>query len=123
MRRASLILHSAVLSLLLQIFLLGTILGGLSVLQRDAEVLVLGPLRRMLKIVARYARNPLAQPKGHHTVAVEVVGTARTTLICLLMGIRRMKVICLIQDWLVLRPSNLSPQWPRSQINCESAWV
>jgi hypothetical protein len=38
-------------------------LGGLSVLRRDSEVLVLGPLRRMLKIVARYARNPLVQPK------------------------------------------------------------
>jgi hypothetical protein len=37
------------------------LLGGLSVLRRDAEDLVLGPLRSMLKIVARYARNPLAQ--------------------------------------------------------------
>jgi Adenylate and Guanylate cyclase catalytic domain len=36
-----------------------SVLGGLSVLRRDAEVLVLGPLRRMLKIVARYAKNPL----------------------------------------------------------------
>lgn len=32
-------------------------------MRRDAEVLVLGPLRRMLKIVARYAKNPLSQPK------------------------------------------------------------
>lgn len=32
-------------------------------LRRDAEVLVLGPLRRMLKIVAGYAKNPLIQPK------------------------------------------------------------
>lgn len=39
------------------------VLGGLSVMRRDAEVLVLGPLRRMLKIVARYAKNPLSQPK------------------------------------------------------------
>jgi hypothetical protein len=31
------------------------------VLRRDVEVLVLGPLRRMLKIVDRYARNPLVQ--------------------------------------------------------------
>lgn len=33
---------------------------GLSVLRRDAESLVLKPLRSMLKIVARYAKNPLA---------------------------------------------------------------
>jgi hypothetical protein len=39
------------------------VLGGLSVLRRDAEVLVLKPLRYMLKIVARYARNPLVPPK------------------------------------------------------------
>jgi len=37
------------------------VLGCLSVLRYDAEDLVLGPLRSMLKIVARYARNPLAQ--------------------------------------------------------------
>jgi hypothetical protein len=37
-------------------------LVGLSVLRRDAEILVLGPLRRMLKIVARYAKNPLIPP-------------------------------------------------------------
>jgi hypothetical protein len=30
------------------------------------EILVLGPLRRMLKIVDRYARNPLIQTKIHH---------------------------------------------------------
>ena len=41
------------------------VLGGLSVLRRDAEVLVLGPLRRMLRIVAGYAKNPLIQPKLH----------------------------------------------------------
>lgn len=41
-------------------------LGGLSILRRDAEDLVLGPLRSMLKIVARYARNPLAQA-GHES--------------------------------------------------------
>ena len=39
-----------------------TVLGGLSLLRRDAEMLVLGPLRRMLKIVARYAKNPLILP-------------------------------------------------------------
>jgi hypothetical protein len=37
------------------------VLGGLAALRRDAEDLVLGPLRSMLKIVARYARNPLAK--------------------------------------------------------------
>lgn len=30
-------------------------------LRRDAKDLVLGPLKSMLKIVARYAKNPLAQ--------------------------------------------------------------
>jgi hypothetical protein len=41
-----------------------TVLGGLSVFRRDAEDLVLGPLRSMLKIVARYAKNPLAQAES-----------------------------------------------------------
>lgn len=50
-------------SILLQICLISIVLGGLSILRRDAELLVLGPLRRMLKIVAHYARNPLVQPK------------------------------------------------------------
>lgn len=50
-------------SLLLQLCMFVAVLGGLSVMRRDAEVLVLGPLRRMLKIVARYAKNPLSQPK------------------------------------------------------------
>ena len=47
-------------SCVVQFFLLLILLGGLSVLRRDAEASVLGPLRSMLKIVARYARNPLA---------------------------------------------------------------
>jgi hypothetical protein len=49
--------------LLLQISLLVTVLGGLSVLRKDAEVLVLGPLRSMLKIVAQYAKNPLSSAR------------------------------------------------------------
>jgi hypothetical protein len=48
---------------MIQVFLVVSVLGGLSFLRRDAENLVLGPLRRMLKIVARYAKNPLASPK------------------------------------------------------------
>jgi hypothetical protein len=40
-------------SFLLQLCLLICVLGGLSMLRRDSEVLVLGPLRRMLKIVAQ----------------------------------------------------------------------
>ena len=40
--------------------LLITVLGGLSVLRKDAETLALGPLRSMLRIVARYAKNPLS---------------------------------------------------------------
>eukprot|EP00571_Detonula_confervacea_P007093 CAMPEP_0172325602 /NCGR_PEP_ID=MMETSP1058-20130122/54451_1 /TAXON_ID=83371 /ORGANISM="Detonula confervacea, Strain CCMP 353" /LENGTH=863 /DNA_ID=CAMNT_0013042193 /DNA_START=534 /DNA_END=3125 /DNA_ORIENTATION=+ len=38
------------------------VLLGLSVLRYDATKLVLGPLRRMLKIVAFYAKNPLSPP-------------------------------------------------------------
>mmetsp|Transcript_3027 Transcript_3027/g.6747 ORF Transcript_3027/g.6747 Transcript_3027/m.6747 type:complete len:703 (+) Transcript_3027:449-2557(+) len=38
------------------------VLLGLSVLRYDAGRLVLGPLRRMLKIVAFYAKNPLMPP-------------------------------------------------------------
>eukprot|EP00590_Aulacoseira_subarctica_P009415 CAMPEP_0172422826 /NCGR_PEP_ID=MMETSP1064-20121228/8945_1 /TAXON_ID=202472 /ORGANISM="Aulacoseira subarctica , Strain CCAP 1002/5" /LENGTH=1415 /DNA_ID=CAMNT_0013163879 /DNA_START=50 /DNA_END=4294 /DNA_ORIENTATION=+ len=45
---------------LLQLFLLLIVLIGLSVLRFDAHRLVLNPLRRMLKIVLRYAENPLA---------------------------------------------------------------
>jgi hypothetical protein len=56
-------IRSALCSLLLQLALLIMVLGGLSVLRRDAEVLVLKPLRHMLKIVARYAKNPLVPPK------------------------------------------------------------
>lgn len=47
-------------SFLLQLSLLVLILIGLSVLRVDAGRLVLNPLRRMLKIVLRYAENPLA---------------------------------------------------------------
>jgi hypothetical protein len=51
----------------LQLFLLLAVLGGLSILRSDVEIFVLGPLRRMLKIVDRYARNPLVQTKiSHH---------------------------------------------------------
>jgi hypothetical protein len=51
----------------LQLFLLAAVLGGLSILRSDVEVFVLGPLRRMLRIVDRYARNPLVQTKiSHH---------------------------------------------------------
>jgi hypothetical protein len=52
---------SAMLSFLLQLCLLLTILASLVLLRHDAEHLVLRPLRSMLKIVARYAKNPLAQ--------------------------------------------------------------
>ncbi|GKY91720.1 hypothetical protein MPSEU_000143800 [Mayamaea pseudoterrestris] len=55
--------------LLSQICLLFVVLGGLSVLRRDAEVLVLDPLRRMLKKVAQYAKNPLAQPHARHSIS------------------------------------------------------
>lgn len=52
---------SALFSFVLQVCLLVTVLVGLVVLRHDAEHLVLRPLRSMLKIVARYAKNPLAQ--------------------------------------------------------------
>lgn len=60
---ASIVDSSSFACFLLQFCVLVAVLGGLSVLRRDAEVLVLGPLRRMLKIVAGYAKNPLIQPK------------------------------------------------------------
>lgn len=57
---------AALLSFLLQLSVLVCVLGGLSILRADAGVLVLGPLRRMLKIVARYAKNPLAPAATTH---------------------------------------------------------
>jgi hypothetical protein len=45
---------------MLQLSMLVLVLIGLSVLRVDAGRLVLNPLRRMLKIVLRYAENPLA---------------------------------------------------------------
>jgi hypothetical protein len=52
---------SALLSFLLQLCLLLSVLISLIILRYDAEHLVLRPLRSMLKIVARYAKNPLSQ--------------------------------------------------------------
>jgi len=46
----------------LQLGMTAFVLLGLSVLRYDAGRLVLGPLRRMLKIVAFYAKNPLSPP-------------------------------------------------------------
>jgi len=51
-------------SFLLQFCMLCLILLGLTVLRGDAGHLVLDPLRRMLKIVLRYASNPLAQAQS-----------------------------------------------------------
>lgn len=51
-------------SFLLQFCMLCLILLGLTVLRGDAGQLVLDPLRRMLKIVLRYASNPLAQAES-----------------------------------------------------------
>ena len=50
-------------SLLLQAVLFVFVLLGLSILRLDAGRLVLGPLRKMLTIVNRYAKNPLATSK------------------------------------------------------------
>ncbi|KAL7540169.1 hypothetical protein ACHAXR_009941 [Thalassiosira sp. AJA248-18] len=55
-RRTIIILFTLQLAMTLFVLL------GLSVLRADAGRLVLGPLRRMLKIVAFYAKNPLSPP-------------------------------------------------------------
>jgi len=49
---------------LLEISMLLLILFGLTVMRGDAGRLVLEPLQRMLKIVVRYAENPLSQSLG-----------------------------------------------------------
>eukprot|EP00934_Nitzschia_sp_Nitz4_P000094 Nitzschia sp. Nitz4//scaffold89_size161592//92699//96967//NITZ4_002385-RA/size161592-snap-gene-0.176-mRNA-1//-1//CDS//3329559637//94//frame0 len=63
---------SALSSFILQFTLLLTVLASLSILRKDAEDLVLRPLRSMLKIVARYAKNPLSQatPVGRDNYSV-----------------------------------------------------
>eukprot|EP00594_Rhizosolenia_setigera_P021190 CAMPEP_0178980276 /NCGR_PEP_ID=MMETSP0789-20121207/26395_1 /TAXON_ID=3005 /ORGANISM="Rhizosolenia setigera, Strain CCMP 1694" /LENGTH=1092 /DNA_ID=CAMNT_0020670649 /DNA_START=112 /DNA_END=3388 /DNA_ORIENTATION=+ len=53
------IYRSAVLIMLLQFFLFATLIVVLGTLDRDARRLVIGPLKRMLKIVIHYAHNPL----------------------------------------------------------------
>lgn len=53
--------NSAFCSFLLQICLVLTVIISLIVLRKDAKNFVLGPLRSMLKIVARYAKNPLSE--------------------------------------------------------------
>ena len=50
-----------------------TVLAGLLILREDAKDLVLGPLRSMLKIVARYAKNPLAQANPSYRDNISVV--------------------------------------------------
>ena len=50
-----------------------TVLGGLLILREDAKDLVLGPLRSMLKIVARYAKNPLSQATSSYRDNISVV--------------------------------------------------
>jgi hypothetical protein len=66
------IIYRAFCSFLLQVCLVLTAIGSLVVLRKDAKS-VLGPLRSMLKIVARYAKNPLAQEtqlgKDHSVVS------------------------------------------------------
>ena len=55
--------RAAFSAFLLQLASFVLIIGGLALLRQDTEILVLGPLRRMLKIVAQYAKNPLVRPK------------------------------------------------------------
>mmetsp|Transcript_3914 Transcript_3914/g.4526 ORF Transcript_3914/g.4526 Transcript_3914/m.4526 type:complete len:705 (+) Transcript_3914:283-2397(+) len=55
---------AALSSFLLQLCLLIFILVGLLIMRRDSAVFAFGPLRRMLKIVAQYAKNPLASVKA-----------------------------------------------------------
>jgi hypothetical protein len=64
---------SALASFILQLFLLVTVLGGLTILRDDSKDLVLGPLRSMLKIVARYAKNPLSQATSTSRDNISVV--------------------------------------------------
>jgi hypothetical protein len=66
------IIYRAFCSFLLQGCLVLTAIGSLMVLRKDATSSVLGPLRSMLKIVARYAKNPLAETplgKDHSVVS------------------------------------------------------
>jgi hypothetical protein len=65
--------RSALASFILQLCLLVTVLGGLTILREDAKDLVLGPLRSMLKIVARYAKNPLSQATSTSRDNISVV--------------------------------------------------
>lgn len=51
-------------SFLLQLCLVLTVIASLILLRKDASNYVLGPLRSMLKIVARYAKNPLQATSG-----------------------------------------------------------
>ena len=69
-------------SFLLQFCMLCLILLGLTVLRGDAGHLVLDPLRRMLKIVLRYASNPLdqAQSKRKKKKARSVTDDEMTSL-------------------------------------------
>jgi len=53
--------NSAFCSFLLQLCLVLTVIITLIMLRKDAKSFVLGPLRSMLKIVARYAKNPLSE--------------------------------------------------------------
>ena len=53
--------QGSIMSFVLQLLLPLIIIGSLKVLRADAVNLVLGSLRSMLRIVARYAKNPLAQ--------------------------------------------------------------
>eukprot|EP00547_Thalassionema_nitzschioides_P007024 CAMPEP_0194206706 /NCGR_PEP_ID=MMETSP0156-20130528/5658_1 /TAXON_ID=33649 /ORGANISM="Thalassionema nitzschioides, Strain L26-B" /LENGTH=1220 /DNA_ID=CAMNT_0038933299 /DNA_START=87 /DNA_END=3746 /DNA_ORIENTATION=- len=57
------ICSAAFSSFLMQLCLLVFVLGALYVLRRDSSMFAFGPLRRMLKIVAQYAKNPLASVK------------------------------------------------------------
>ena len=69
-------------SFLLQFLLLIFVLSGLSVLRLDAGRLVLGPLRRMLKIVSLYAKNPLAKAskkKSHRSLRSSGFGSDSET--------------------------------------------
>ena len=53
--------HSAVNTVIVELLLLILTLSSLKLLRIDAIHYALGPLRSMLRIVARYAKNPLAQ--------------------------------------------------------------
>ncbi len=71
------LLYSIISLFCLQLSFTIFVLLSLSVLRYDAGRLVLGPLRRMLKIVAFYAKQPLSPPPKRSTEAAIITSSFR----------------------------------------------